>query len=140
MRAVDAHHDQCRRDAEEQRECEPEDEAARDAVGELPARQREDEDRTELKQADQAEVERAVVDVVDLPADGHRDHLAPEVHRQDHADEQREIPTVHRCRKEPQARDSRREGGGRSGSRRAMRGRIAAHRACGAPRALPGSS
>jgi hypothetical protein len=63
----------------------------RHAVGQLARGDRQDEHRTELEQADQAEIERLVVDVVDLPADRDRDHLARQVHRQDDEHEQPEV-------------------------------------------------
>jgi len=55
------------------------------AVGELPSGQREERHGSELRQADQAEIEGAVVDRVDLPADRDRGHL----HRQARAEHRR---------------------------------------------------
>src|SRR5262249_62000840 len=64
------------------------------AVGGLDARQGEDGQRQEPEQADQAEIERRVVDRVDLPADRDRDHLAPEPHREQRDDEERVVAPV----------------------------------------------
>ena len=52
-----------------------EQEPALDAVREVAGREREDEHRRELEQADETEVEGLVVLGVDLPADRHVDHL-----------------------------------------------------------------
>ena len=50
----------------------------REAVGELAGRQREQKQRQELAEPDQAEVEGGAADREDLPADRDRDHLDPE--------------------------------------------------------------
>ena len=60
-----------------------EDPASREPVGELARRQREQRQRDELHQPDQAEVERVAVDRVDLPADRDRDHLPAEAEHED---------------------------------------------------------
>ena len=66
-------------------------EAARDPVGEVPGRQREDRQRRELEEADQAEVERVLVDRVDLPPDRDRDHVLGEAHAEDRRPQEREV-------------------------------------------------
>ena len=57
-----------------------EDQPARQAVGELPRREREHEQRHELRQPDPAEIERAPVQGVDLPADHHLERLQADPH------------------------------------------------------------
>ena len=53
-----------------------ENEPARKAVGEMPGRKRQQRQRHELRQPDQAEIEGAPVNRVHLPADRDRRHLA----------------------------------------------------------------
>jgi len=62
--------------ADREREHQP----SRHAVGERSPRDRQQRHRRELEQSDETEIERPVVDVVDLPADRDRDHLACKVH------------------------------------------------------------
>ena len=88
MRAVD-------RDDEEQSEDrrigeapDEDDREARQAIGELPGRQGEEQDRQELGEADQPQIEGAVVDRVHLPADRDRGHL----HRDARAEHRRPEP------------------------------------------------
>src|SRR5262249_1535791 len=69
----------------------------------MARREGEDRQRQELEQADQAEVERGVVDRVDLPADGDRDHLASEPQREQRDDEEREAAPVEDGREVPPA-------------------------------------
>ena len=57
----------------------------------MPGRKREQEQRQKLAQADQAEVERRVVDREHLPPDGHRDHLDAEGLRDQCDPEQQEV-------------------------------------------------
>ncbi len=84
-------HEEERRDADAERERGREDEPAREPVGEMPGREREQEQRQELAEADQAEVERRVIDREDLPTDGHRDHLDAEGLRDQRDPEQQEV-------------------------------------------------
>jgi hypothetical protein len=75
VRAPDGH-DQKERDADRVGEADDRDERdARQPVGELPGREREERHGEELREADQSEVEGTAVDRVDLPADRDRDHL-----------------------------------------------------------------
>src|SRR5439155_1503973 len=64
-----------RRRDERDRVRERDDQPTRIAAGELARRQREQRDREELRDADEAEVERVLVDRVDLPPDADRDDL-----------------------------------------------------------------
>ena len=57
--------------------------APRQAVGELPGRQREERQRQELHEPDEPEVERVAVDRVDLPADRDGEHLRREAVREE---------------------------------------------------------
>jgi hypothetical protein len=63
----------------------------RQAVGDLPGRQRKQQQRRELDEAGQAEVERLAVDRVHLPADRDGDHLTRERHRTRDEREQRVV-------------------------------------------------
>ncbi len=83
-------------DDERDRLGECEDEPPRDAVGELPGRQREHEQRHELGQADQPEVERGAVDRIHLPADRDRRHLRAEPAREDRDPEECEVALLQR--------------------------------------------
>jgi hypothetical protein len=56
---------------------------ARKPVGEVAGREREQRDRHELGEADQAEMERAVADRVHLPADRDLRHLQGEPRAED---------------------------------------------------------
>ena len=88
MRAVD------RDDEEQPEDCrigEAPDEDDREAgqpVGELPGRQGEQQDRQELGEADQSQIEGAVADRVHLPADRNGSHL----HREARAEHRRPEP------------------------------------------------
>ena len=64
--------------------------SARDTIGELTRRQREERQRDELGQSDEAEVEGPVADRVDLPADRDHHHLRREAVREQRRPEQRE--------------------------------------------------
>ena len=66
------------------------DELAREPVRDRTRRQGEQEQREELRQADEPEMERVARDVVDLPADRDEHHLAPESVR----DRRREQPRI----------------------------------------------
>ena len=59
-------------------------------IGELAGRQREQRQRQELGEADEPEVERAVADRVDLPADRDDHHLRREAVREQGRPEQGE--------------------------------------------------
>ena len=72
--------------------------APRQPVGDLPRRKREDRQRQELHQADEAEVERVAVDRVDLPADRDREHLRREAVREERRPEKREVADLQRGR------------------------------------------
>ena len=62
----------------------------RDAIGELAGRQREERQRQELGEPDEPEVERAVADRVDLPADRDNHHLRREAVREQRSPEKPE--------------------------------------------------
>ena len=93
-----ADEDERRRDHGQEHDRDRQHEPTRDPVGELAGRQGQHEQRRELEQPDQPEVERLVVDAVDLPADSDRDHLAAEVHRAHGDDEDAEVAALHRGR------------------------------------------
>ena len=68
------------------------------AIGDLPRRQREDRQRQELHQPDEPEVERMVVDRVDLPADRDREHLRRQPVREQGRPEEPEVADPQRGR------------------------------------------
>ena len=81
-RAVQRHDEQQRRDGQTRARAPAANiSAARQPVGQLAHRQREQRQRDELHQADQAEVERVAVDREHLPADRDRDHVLREAQR-----------------------------------------------------------
>jgi hypothetical protein len=71
-------------------------EPAREAVGELSGGQGQHEHRQELGEADPTEVERAVLLGVDLPADGHLQHLEADPHADHGQPPEAEIPHLQR--------------------------------------------
>ena len=70
------------------------DRPARDAVGDLAGRERQDRQRHELGEAHETEVERVAVDGVDLPPDCDRDHLRREAVRERRRPQERERPVL----------------------------------------------
>jgi hypothetical protein len=66
------------------------DRAARETVGDLPRGQGENQERQELREPDEAEVERILVDQVDLHADRDDEHLEREPARERRRPEERE--------------------------------------------------
>ena len=70
--------------------------AAREAVGQVPGRQREQRQRDEHREADEPEVERVAADRVDLPADRDERHLDRERRREHDAEEENEIAVPER--------------------------------------------
>lgn len=72
----------------------------REKIGELTGGQRQQDHRHELGEPDPAEIQRAVVELVDLPADRHRGHLRAEAHEDQRDPEQREVAVLKR-RPEP---------------------------------------
>ena len=91
-RERDQHED--RRDHDLEGEPDGDDRAPGEAVGDLSRRQSEDQQRQELGQPDQAEVEWILVDEVDLHADRDDDHLEREPARQRRCPEERERPNA----------------------------------------------
>ena len=88
---VEADEQQQSRDRRVRDERADQDELARQPVRDRAGGQREEQQRQELGEADQAEVERVPVDVVDLPADRDEHHLAPEPVRDRRAQEPRVV-------------------------------------------------
>ena len=70
--------------------------AAREAVGEMPCRQRQERQRDEHRQPDEAEVERIAPHGVHLPADRDERHLEREARREHDAEEEDEVPVPER--------------------------------------------
>jgi len=93
-RAADRHEEQQRHDGRVGEAPDDHDGNARQPVGKLTRRQRQQRHGRELREPDQAEVERAVVDQVDLPADRHRDHLHREARRQHRRPEPAEVAVL----------------------------------------------
>ena len=83
------------------------DQLPRQPVCERAGRQREEEQRQELGQADEAEVERIPGDVVDLPADGDEDHLAAEPVGDARRDRERVVANVEDVWQTPSHRPAR---------------------------------
>ena len=86
--------EQCQGHAGIEREGAREDQAPGDAVGELPGREREQEQGDELEQSDEPEVERRAVDLEDLPPDRDGHHLRAEALRDESAPEQEVVPAL----------------------------------------------
>ena len=82
------------------------DQPPRQPVGQVTGRQREHEQRNELREPDQAEVERVLVDREHLPADGDRDHVLGEAHREDRRPEEPEVALLERRREPPPHRSN----------------------------------
>ncbi len=82
--------DEDRRDHDLEDEADGDDRAAREAVGDLPRGQGENQQRQELGEPDEAEVERILVDQVDLHADRDDEHLEREPARERRRPEERE--------------------------------------------------
>ena len=70
--------DEDRRDHDLEDEADGNNRASREAVGDLSRRQSEDQQRQELRQPDQAEVEWILVDQIDLDTDRDDEHLQRE--------------------------------------------------------------
>ena len=98
-RARERHDDEQQRDRDVQHERRRGHRPPRQPVCDLSRRQREQRQRQELHQPDEAEVERVVVDRVDLPADRDREHLEGEAVREERRPEEREVPDPQRGRK-----------------------------------------
>ena len=96
--AVQRHDEQQQRDEDRHRGRAGEQEPPREAVGEVPGREREQRQRRELGEPDQAEVERRVVDLEDLPADGDGGHLRAEPLDEQRDPEQRVVAAPKRGR------------------------------------------
>ena len=91
MRAGERDHGEHSRDPDLDRKPRRDHEPPLDAVGELACREREDRQRHEFREPDEAEVERVAVDRVDLPADRDDEHLQREAVRERGRPEQREV-------------------------------------------------
>ena len=63
-------------------------------VGDVAGREREQRQRKELGEADQAQVERALVDGVHLPPDCDGQHLSREARRENRPPVEREVPLL----------------------------------------------
>ena len=105
--AADRDDEQERSDHRVQSDRASQDEPPGEAVGEVPRREGEDEERQELEQAHQAEVKGVATDRVDLPADRDGDHLGGQGKRKRGAPDEREVPLSQDWRKEPPHRPSR---------------------------------
>lgn len=68
-----------------------EQEPARHPVGQLTGREGDEEQRNELGETDESEVERVAVDRVDLPTHRDADHLDGDPAREDRDEEEREV-------------------------------------------------
>ncbi len=79
-----------RRDHDLEDEADGDDRAARETVGDLPRGQGENQERQEFREPDEAEVERILVDQVDLHADRDDEHLKREPARERRRPEERE--------------------------------------------------
>ena len=75
------------------------DQAAVVAVSRMPDQQREHDRRHELDQSHQAEIERAVGEFVDLPADGQGQHLIAHGRGEPRQPEQDEGPLLEQARR-----------------------------------------
>ena len=148
------HEDERDGDRDREHERAGRDRAPRQPVGDLPGREREERQRQELHQPDEAEVERVAVDRVDLPADRDREHLRREPVREERRPEKPEVADLQRGRRRcltprrlgsgawPSARDDAGEArvaarAARQGAarRQRARGRSAAARRAGCSRA-----
>ena len=93
---LERHQQQADEDADLHHDRERVDRAPRDAVRQLPRRQREQREREELREPDEPEVERVAANLVDLPADGDRRHLRCERRGEERDPEEREVAVAER--------------------------------------------